>query len=82
LRPARSRLHALLKQYGTRVQWSAFEARLTPRERQGLLRRASRLIDPATDRLVAYVIPANAETSIVAVGLPRPKVEEERFFVV
>ena len=78
----RARLHALLKQYGVRVQWSAFEARLTPRERDRLLRRAEQLIEVSTDRLIVYAISAKAESSIVCFGRPRPRIAEEGFYLV
>ena len=68
----RTRLHALLKEYGIPVQKSAFEARLTPAERQELLRRAATLLDATSDRLTMYPISAGHEDRILTYGLRGP----------
>ena len=78
----RTRLHALLKQYGVAVQKSAFEARLTSREREQLLRRVGRLLDPDEDRFVLYPITRDQETRIEVVGTPRPELREASYFLV
>jgi CRISPR-associated protein Cas2 len=77
----RTRLHALLKQYGEPVQRSAFEARLTPRERARLLERAAPLL-AATDRFAAYTVPASHEPQIAELGAPRPQVLVRTYYVV
>jgi CRISPR-associated protein Cas2 len=77
----RARLHALLKQYGEPVQKSAFEARLTPRERARLLERVAPLLDP-TDRFAAYTVPASHEPQIAELGAPRPRVLVRSYYVV
>ncbi len=78
----RNRLHALLKQYGEPVQKSAFEARLTPREREQLLQRAARLLDEKHDRFVLYPIAREQEARVAVVGTPRPELREPSYFLV
>jgi CRISPR-associated protein Cas2 len=78
----RAKLHALLKEYGVPVQKSAFEARLTPREREQLVRRAARIVDPATDRFVLYGVTREQETRILALGQPRPTLQAPRYYIV
>jgi len=78
----RGQLHALLKQYGVAVQKSAFEARLTPREREQLLRRVSALVDESTDRFVMYTLADEQEEKIAALGAPRPRIAVPRFYVI
>jgi CRISPR-associated endonuclease Cas2 len=50
----RTKLFNLLKEYGTPVQKSAFEARLTLRERQTLAKRVKNIIDIETDTFIMY----------------------------
>lgn len=78
----RNRLHALLKQYGVPVQKSAFEARLTPREREQLLERVARLLDAKADRFVLYSIAREQEERVAVVGTPRPELKEPSYFLV
>lgn len=78
----RRRLHKLLKEYGTPVQKSAFEARLTSAERKRVVERSRRLLEATTDRLYVYGVPAGAEAEIEAVGRPRPKVVHEQWVIV
>ena len=78
----RKRLHALLKQYGVAMQESAFEGRLTVTERARVVSRVGRLIDPKADRFVMYTVPKDHEERIVALGLPRPQVDDPGFWVV
>ena len=78
----RTRLHALLKQYGRPVQKSVFEARLTHREREQMLARARRLLKPEQDHLVVYVVPPSQERNIASIGGHRPDTRVDPFFVV
>jgi CRISPR-associated endonuclease Cas2 len=78
----RARLHALLKQYGQPIQKSAFEARLTAREREQLLRRVERLLDAREDRFVLYGITHDQEERIAVIGVPRPVLTDATFFLV
>ena len=78
----RDRVQRVLKDYGVRVQHSAFEARLTPRERTTLIRRVSAELDPATDRFGLYGITKEQETQLVWVGAARPSTEKEQYFVI
>jgi CRISPR-associated protein Cas2 len=78
----RTRIHRLLKQYGTPVQESAFEARLTARERQQLQREAKRLLDRSEDRFILYPIGREQERAIDCPGLPRPEVLTPGFFLI
>lgn len=78
----RRKLHALLKQYGVPVQESAFEARLTRVERDRLLERAARILDEAEDRFVVYLVPKTHEPSIMVLGVPRPLLQDEGFYLI
>lgn len=78
----RTRFHALLKQYGVPIQLSAFEARLTAREREQLAAQARRLLDPAVDRFVMYTLPRDQEAKILVVGRERPPIEAPPYWVV
>lgn len=78
----RRRVHALLKQYGEPTQESAFEARLTRAERRALIERATRLLDPAKDRLDLYPVVRAREEDIVSLGLPRVEVRPRTYWIV
>ena len=77
----RDQMHALLKQFGVAVQESAFEARLSPSERERLADRAGRLIDPETDRFIIYTVAAPQEQHIVCIGKERPKIVAETYYI-
>ena len=78
----RNRLHGILKQYGVPVQKSAFEARLTPREREQLLRRVAPLIDEGRDRFVMYTLARDQEEKVAALGAPRPEIKVPGYFII
>jgi CRISPR-associated protein Cas2 len=78
----RTKLHALLKQYGVAVQESAFEGRLTRTERDRLLERAQRILDEREDRFVIYSIANMQEEQICVVGKERPEIPDKTFFIV
>lgn len=78
----RSRLHALLKQFGVAIQKSAFEARLTAREREQLLRRVAPLIDEQSDRFVMYTLGRDQEEKIATLGSARPEIVVPGFFII
>lgn len=78
----RDRLFHVLKEYGTPLQKSAFEARLTEHERRSMLARAGRVIDPATDRFACYPVPSSEESRIACLGLPRPEIEPDLVLIV
>ena len=78
----RTRLRKLLKNYGLPVQKSAFEARLERSERKHLLDLVARIINPREDSFVIYPISKTVEDSVVAIGLPRPDIEVQTFFII
>jgi CRISPR-associated protein Cas2 len=78
----RRKMHALLLEYGVPVQRSAFEGRLTPSERRQLAERAAALVEPVSDTLVMYTVAREQERAIRALGLPRPQLPEQRWFIV
>ncbi len=78
----RTRLHKLLKQYGSAVQYSAFEARLTPLERKQLLREAGHLLDIREDSFIIYPLAADQERGILQLGKARPQVTAPGFYLV
>ncbi len=78
----RNRLHKLLKQFGLAVQYSAFEARLTPTERKQLLREAGQVLDIREDSFIIYPLAADQERGILHLGKPRPRVTAPSFYLV
>jgi CRISPR-associated protein Cas2 len=50
----RTRVHATLKNYGTRVQYSVFECELEPARLAELRSRLAKLIEPHEDHLRYY----------------------------
>lgn len=77
----RRRIHSLLRQYGIAVQESAFEARLSGRERQQLVREAGKLLVSGEDSFVLYPIAREQERGIGCPGRPRPKVQTPAYFL-
>lgn len=77
----RRKVHALFKQYGVAMQESAFEGRLTVNERARVVARVGRLLDLKADRFVMYTVPKDHEERIEELGVPRPKVEENGFWM-
>ena len=53
----RNRMAKFLEGYGVRVQKSAFEAQLTKKQCDIMLRRAEKIIDAETDSLRTYLLP-------------------------
>lgn len=78
----RTRMHQLLSEYGVPVQESAFEARLTPTERERLIERARTLVDEETDRFVMYGVSADQEERILVLGQHRPPLIEPKFYMI
>lgn len=64
----RAKVAALLEDYGTRVQFSVFEADLPERALGKVLSRARDLIDPTTDSLRAYSLCMRCRGSVIVVG--------------
>jgi CRISPR-associated protein Cas2 len=77
----REKLRKLLRHYGVAAQKSAFEARLTSAEKKTLVLQVSRLLDPNEDRFAIYPIPLDLESSVVALGLPRPCIEVQNYYI-
>jgi len=50
----RTKIMNLLKQYGTHVQRSVFEAELTDHQRERLIAKLKPLLDEGTDSLIFY----------------------------
>lgn len=65
------RLHKVAKtceDYGTRVQYSLFECRLTPEALDELWLKLLYLIDEEEDRIVAYQLDAKSATKTLTAG--------------
>ncbi len=58
----RSHMAKFLEGYGIRVQKSAFEARLTKKNCNVMLKRAEKIIDIAKDSLRVYLLPDKTYT--------------------
>ena len=75
--PRRSRLAKTLKGFGTRVQYSVFEAHLSRTEFEELKRAVARVINPDWDsiRYYAFCNACTARIEVPAVGdvTPKPK---------
>lgn len=78
----RRHLAKLLEQYGVRVQKSAFEARLTVRERETLVRAAERIIDTDCDRFTIYPVAKPQERGVVHLGPARPAVSNPDYYLI
>ncbi len=78
----RDKVHSVLKDFGLKVQFSAFEAHLQPRERAHLLKRVGPLLDPGVDRFAIYPVSREQERNICCIGRPRPEHKATAFFII
>lgn len=69
----RNRMAKLLEGYGVRVQKSAFEARLTKKHYNEMLKRASKIIDTNNDSLRTYLLPTRAYIQSWGLGVNYPQ---------
>ena len=73
----RNQLAKVLKGFGTRVQYSVFEAHLSRAQYQELKRAVARVIDPAEDSVRYYTLcgACTARVEVPAIGevTPDPK---------
>jgi CRISPR-associated protein Cas2 len=67
----RTKVHAYLQGYGTRVQYSVFECDLTATQMATVQRHLQHLIDPRTDSVRFYVLDAAAVQQIRVLGIGR-----------
>jgi len=67
---------------GNTPQESAFEGRLTASERARVASRVGDVIDPKVDRFVMYTVPKDHEERVVALGVPRPVLDDPGFWIV
>ena len=78
----RTRVYKLLKRYAAPIQKSAFEGRLSRREREAIMRLVGRNMDAESDRFVMYTIGSDQEKSIKVIGTPRPQHPAQGFFII
>ncbi len=64
----RTKMVSCLEGYGTRVQKSAFEAKLTKKQYEKLSKEASKIINKSTDSLRIYLLPDKAAVRAWGVG--------------
>lgn len=76
----RTRLHKTLKNYGTPVQYSAFECILTKSEIQKMKKEIGKILRPKSDHLRYYFVCAACKQKIEIVG--RVEVVEEQEVIV
>lgn len=69
----RNRMAKFLEGYGVRVQKSAFEARLTKKHCDEMLKRASKMIDTNEDSLRVYLLPTRAYIQSWGLGVDYPQ---------
>lgn len=79
---ARTNLAKFLEGYGVRIQFSLFEARLTPGELKEVLAEAGKRIDTRFDRFDVYPIRADDIPRIRSVGRKRPDSATREFYLV
>lgn len=77
----RMKVQRILKDYGVRIQKSAFEARVTPRERGAMIRRLGMVLNSKEDLLGVYGITADQEAALFWHGKDRPAASVEKYFV-
>ncbi|NJL71860.1 MAG: CRISPR-associated endonuclease Cas2 [Candidatus Competibacteraceae bacterium] len=65
----RNKVHALLKGYGTRVQYSVFECDLEARHLAAIQQEIRALVDLATDSVRFYFLDTAAVARILVVGI-------------
>jgi CRISPR-associated protein Cas2 len=65
----RRRLVKVLESFGVRAQESVFEAWLNEREKEKLLRKASKYIAREADRFAVYVLPPLDFNDIISLGV-------------
>jgi CRISPR-associated protein Cas2 len=65
----RTRVHKLLKGYGTRVQYSVFECDLTPKQLDKVGRELRKTVDLNTDSVRCYLLDEAAVRRIQIVGI-------------
>lgn len=74
----RTRMVKCLESYGVRVQKSAFEAYLSKKKYEQLMKEASRIIDKETDSLRVYLLANN--TSVRSWGIGDKHIEDVIIF--
>lgn len=74
----RNRMVKCLERYGVRVQKSAFEAYLSKKKYEQLMKDASRIIDKETDSLRVYLLANN--TSVRSWGIDDKHIEDVIIF--
>ena len=76
----RAKARAVILQYLTAIQESAFEGRLSPTELRDMRARLERIVAPGEDRLTIFHM-ARASTAPEDLGLPRPEVIRRWFWI-
>ena len=78
----RAKLHKLLEDYGTPVQYSVFECLVTQEELQELKKRVKRVIKPRLDQVRYYHLCASCQRRIETTAGSVDVVAEEDVWVV
>jgi CRISPR-associated protein Cas2 len=78
----RTKLHKLLQDYGTPVQYSVFECLLEPKEIEQMKRRVRRLIKPSLDQVRYYPLCATCQGRIETTAASVEVVKEADVWVV
>lgn len=68
-----ARVAAVCQQFGTRVQYSVFECRLTDAALERLYANLADEIDPTEDSVHIYRFPGQLQTARRDLGVPRPR---------
>ena len=78
----RTKLHDLLLDYGTPVQYSLFECLLGEKEIERMKRRVSKVIKPRLDQVRYYHLCAVCQARIETTSASREVVREEKVYIV
>jgi CRISPR-associated protein Cas2 len=64
----RNRVSKILKQYGQRVQNSAFEIEISKRKLKAIFNEIEKIIDSQTDSIFAFELPQETQKTIFKIG--------------
>ena len=71
----------ILKDYGTRVQYSVFECLLDKDTLKKMEQRISREINQAEDNVRIYVLSKSCQKDVIVLGEGKPLEEEEAYII-
>lgn len=76
----RTKLHRILEGFGDPVQFSVFEAKLTPKTRERMIRLVEKIINTKEDKVRIYYLCASCREKIKLLGSSEKKPFEDEGF--